>query len=285
MTRANLHLMPVASKVEVGEVESLAKGGQVLACDFSVNGAEKFTAEPWGYRRDSLVNIDHHAPTTEMARIRSSTNLALLWVKANGRAAAQDCVVINHTDCDSVLSSAIVLGDLEPLERYGAAAVAADHTGVPNRIVDLLQALDARRCYDLSLRNLRLLENGAPLEPAAQKALDERLRQRATAAELVREGRFTMKGSLAFAVLDEVVDGEFFPALLPNAVVILACSPRLEGPEKWNAKLRLGRAAPAGFSLHDPQLKELDKDYGGRWNAGSNRRGGGTSLPYEIYAE
>jgi len=256
----------------------------VIACDFYITGAETFTAEPWGYRCGRIINIDHHAPTPRMARLVSSANLALLWAREKGHAGATDRVVINHTDCDSVLSSGIVTGELEPLAAFGQAALAADHSGKPDPIADLLQALDARRDYDLSLRNLRCLLDGATLEPEAQAALDVRLGKRATAAQLVAQGRFTHIGPLAFAVLEEAVDGEFFPALLPQATLIVMCSPRPQELAHWNVKLRLGQAAPDGFSLHDLHLREFDEHYGGRWNAGSNKRGGGTSLTPEAYA-
>jgi hypothetical protein len=50
-------------------------------------------------------------------------------------------------------------------------------------------------------------------------------------------------------------------------------------------KLRLGAGAPEGFTLHDLHMTELDPAYGGRWNAGSNARAGGTAIPPERYAE
>ena len=49
--------------------------------------------------------------------------------------------------------------------------------------------------------------------------------------------------------------------------------------------MRLGLAAPAGFSLHALKTDDFDPDYGGRWNAGSNKRGRvGTLLSPETYA-
>lgn len=53
----------------------------------------------------------------------------MAYVKEEGIASPADCVVINHTDCDSVLSSAIIRGILPPEKRFGDAAIAADHTG------------------------------------------------------------------------------------------------------------------------------------------------------------
>ena len=50
-------------------------------------------------------------------------------------------------------------------------------------------------------------------------------------------------------------------------------------------KLRLGAAAPEGFTIHDLHMMELDPAYGGRWNAASNARAGGTAIPPTRYVE
>ena len=61
-------------------------------------------------------------------------------------------------------------------------------------------------------------------------------------------------------------------------------SSNLAASPLWNVKLRLGQAAPAGLSLHDLKLSAWDKNFGGRWNAGSNKRGGGTDIAPVDYA-
>jgi hypothetical protein len=266
-------------------VLAVAPSGTVYACDFYVTGAEDGAEMVGGYRLGRLVNVDHHAPTDRMARPVSSANLAIAHVGVFGVAGPGDSVVVNHTDCDSVLSSAILIGELAPEARFGNAAVAADHTGAENKIADLLQALDHSRDRDLSLRNLRLLLAERPVEPAAEAALADRRRKRERAKQAVADGKFRRLGGLAWAELDEAIDGEFFPALLPQAIVILVASPRRGCPGRWETKLRLGMAAPEGLSLHHLDLLVLDPHYGGRWNAGSNRRGGGTEMRPERYAE
>lgn len=107
------------------------------------------------------------------------------------------------------------------------------------------------------------------------------------AAEAVARGAVRYIGttrSVAVGVLEHALDGELFPALLPEAVVIMLAVRRADDRRRWDVKLRLGAGAPAGFSLHRLALRELDPGYGGRWNAGSNRRGGGTSMPPERWA-
>ncbi|MBA2355090.1 MAG: hypothetical protein H0V80_10530 [Acidobacteria bacterium] len=57
---------------------------------------------------------------------------------------------------------------LEPLEEYGAAAIAADHTGDEIPIADLLQALDDERNLDVSYSSLARLQKRQSLEPVAR---------------------------------------------------------------------------------------------------------------------
>lgn len=60
--------------------------------------------------------------------------------------------------------------------------------------------------------------------------------------------------------------------------------PREDVPRRWNVKLRLGNAAPPGFTLHDMKIPNWNPAFGGRWNAGSKKRGGGTSIEPRDYA-
>ena len=238
-----------------------------------------------GYAHGRIVNVDHHAKTVAMSRVVSSANLALLRVRAVGLPPADAVVVITHTDCDSILSAGIMSGRLAAEDRYGDAAIAADHTGDENAIADLLQALDRYRDVELSLDALMRLESGQPQTDAVAQKIAERRRKRDMAAECVRDGGVVMQGDIAVGHLPHSLDGEFFAPLLPRAVVILLAMPHDEHPERLEVKLRLGHAAPAGFSMHDLHVERFDFAHGGRWNAGSNRRGGGTTLRLDDYVE
>jgi hypothetical protein len=282
--KSQLRLLPLVNSIAAAEVLRVSSKQRIYACDFAIVGAEHFQEKPWGYEKGRLVNIDHHAPTPRMRARISSTNLAILHVHGRGIAKPDETVVINHTDCDSILSSAIMRGDLEPLEIFGEAAIAADHTGEENAIADLLQALDKRRDYEYSLRNLRLLLNGEELDDEGKAALDVRHTKRVKAAQLVESGTFEMENGVAWAELSDAIDGEFFPALLPDAVLIAMFSPCEGEAGKWNAKFRLGNAASPNFSLPDV-IASIDAGYGGRWNAGSNKRAGGLELSPHEYVE
>jgi hypothetical protein len=131
-----------------------------------------------------------------------------------------------------------------------------------------------------SLRNLRLfLDKGeSALEPEAAAGLADRRNKRIVAAELVASGRVRMNGRIAVGTLDEKIDGELFIPLLPEAHAILLFSPRRDFSDKWDVKLWFGSAAPCGASIHQMRMVELDPNYAGRWNAGSNSRNKGTTI-------
>jgi hypothetical protein len=264
-------------------MEDFANGHPTVACDCYVMGIEHVAERvPWGWRLGEHENIDHHAPVPQMARPISSTNLALVWVEACGPVRADVRVVINHTDADSILSAGIVSGLLAPKSEYGHAAIAADHTGEPHPVADLLQALDPLRSVADSFNALRILEDGGPLPEWAASRVATRHALRERTAGLV--SRFVLHDGVAWAALDHAIAGEFLPHHFPEAQVIVVGSPSHEREGRWTIKVRLGRAAPPGMTLDTLRLTEIDPAYGGRWNAGSTKRGGGSTMGPEAWA-
>ena len=150
-------------------------------------------------------------------------------------------------------------------------------------MADLLQALDKARDIELSFDALARLEAGLPQSDVVQEKLAERRGKRLAAAEMVRSGKVAMHGEFAVGEFAEAIDGELFAPLLPDAVIIMLSSPLTENTERREVKLRLGRAAPTGLSIHALGIRAFDPAYGGRWNGGSNKREGGTSLAVEEY--
>lgn len=288
-----IDLLPVFRAGNLDDLLARYPWGEILACDFYIAGAELGTNVPGGYRLDERVlNIDHHAPTARMSRVVSATNLAVEWHATNANtpadppnAADQAVVLINHTDCDSILSSGIVSGRLDPLPEYGRAALAADHTGEENDIADTLQALEPWRDVELSFVTLQAVEMGLTLPEPAREALARWRHKRECAAHYVAQGTVASDGLMAFGILDRETDGIFFPPLLPDAVLILLAVPKPNEIGTWIMKLRLGARAPEGFTIHDLHMTDFDRAYGGRWNAGSNARAGGTTMPPSRYAE
>jgi hypothetical protein len=276
-------LLTERGTVEPADLRALHEG-HIVACDCYVREAERWDPVPGGWAVDRLVNVDHHAPAARMEREVSSTNLALERAEACGPEPAGTITVVTHTDCDSVLSAGIVSGRLEPRAEYGDAAIAADHTGAEEGIADLLQALDPWRDLERSFGALARLEAARPLPRDAQALLDARRRDRDTARRLVASGSFVVDDFVAAARIGGRVDGEFFPALLPEAWLIVLALPLDATGRHWEIKVRRGLHAPSWLTVHALRIQEFDPRHGGRWNAGSNRRNGGTVLSPEAYA-
>lgn len=287
---------------EMVEAACPVTSARIYACDFYVKGIERHKDSfPGGYKFGRIYNVDHHAPVDDMAQRVTSTMLALKAIRAGTVTDEVAYTVINHTDCDSVLSSALIMGLLPIISptypdvhaALSRASLNADHTGEEDRVADLLQGLDEQRHGDRtdaqyleSLRNLLFLLDGKPLEPAAEYALEDRRRSRARAAELVQTGDVRQIGHtrrVAYGRLAEEIDGAFFVKPLPDAWVIMLASQHPDYPDKWVVKLRLGNGAPAGFNLQSLAISDVDPEYGGRWNAGSDKRGGGTAMAPEEY--
>ena len=288
-------IMPLRGRITPAEVEAECPGRRpIQVCDFYVQGAEQGEEVKGGVELGRILNVDHHAPLACMERPVTSTMLAAEYLRERRPAGPAAWVVINHTDCDSVLSSAMMMGLIEPTDYLVDASVCADHTGEEHPVADLLQALDEARVGDRterqyleSLRNLKLHLNHSALEPAAVRALRKRAADRAGARQLVDEGNVPTDRWLAVAVLDEEIDGSFFPAFLPDAAVIMLATRSGDDSGRWIVKLRLGNGAWPGLTLHKLGVSDWDSNFGGRWNAGGNKRGvpGGISIELEEYAE
>jgi hypothetical protein len=173
---------------------------------------------------------------------------------------------------------------LPPDEKFGLAAIVADHTGQPNKIADLLQSIQDRRDLAYSLDQLRLLLDGKPLDGAAQTLLEKRYADRERIKQIIDGNGFKTVGDVSYAVLDEKIDGVLVPALLPEAKLILLFSPMENDRSKWEVKFRAGMSAPRGFSLKKMGIEKVDEGFGGRWNAGGNKRGGGILADPGDYA-
>jgi hypothetical protein len=89
---------------------------------------------------------------------------------------------------------------------------------------------------------------------------------------------------VAWVELDRDADLLFLAGRIPTAAVVLLFTPRGDDSVRRNVQFRLGGGALAGLTLHDLRLAEFDRGYGGRWNAGSNKRAGGTDLAPAAYA-
>ncbi len=281
----NINLIKLTPVITKSDLRQIFPIGQLIACDFYVEGMEQdeFIGSGFQDLARQITNIDHHAPKAEMFRQVSSGNLAIEYVLERGSLPAEAITIINHTDCDSIISALIMRGYLPPEKIFFDAVLAADHTGQVNPISDLLQALDPKRSINFSVRNLAYLLQGKPLAPEAQQLLAERHQGRQETEQALQNGAVIQEGLVTVVRLSDNMRNEFLPALFPKAAVIMTTE-NGDSPDTWIARLRLGMAAPPSFTLFSLDLQaQLDPKIGGRWNAMANKRGGGTSLAINDY--
>lgn len=281
----SVNLLEESRYLTISDLVSKFPGKTIFVCDAYVRGIEKGISEGGILRLQNVISIDHHAPLKMFARKVSSVNLAICWVNKKGIAPKNAIVIITHTDYDSIISSLIMRGIILPEKIFGDMAIMADHTGEEDEIVDLLQSMSSAHDLEFSLRNLELWSKEEPIEEKAQKMLEDLKDERRRAEEAVSSGKFDMKGTVYYAKLNKKIESAFFTALIPGAAVILTFSPHRKHKGFWEVKTRLGAAAPEGLCLNKLGIDDFDSSWGGRWNAGSNRRGEGTKLTIEEYAE
>lgn len=295
--------LPEKSVVTYEEVEAARaeSGADILyACDFCIENIEPFEKEGY-FEEGQVINIDHHSEPMNYKRHVSSANLALEYIKNHPDFLQGSKALTHHTDCDSVLSTALMSGIIEPDERFGIAAIAADHTGMANEIADVLQAVkdgpdgdggekatpeDNKRKYLYSLGQLQNILSGKELDSKAQELYKKRLEERELLRNMIDGGRFQVVGEGGEIVYleseQEKFDATLLIGLFPQAKVIFTARQGSDG--KTIANVRLGLAAPNGTDVRDI-MTAIGEPFGGRWNAGANRRKGGSNYSAKEIAE
>lgn len=295
------------SNIPFEQVEELRQraGNQILyACDFYINGIEPYEQQGF-FQQGRIINLDHHSEAKSVSRVISSTNMVLEYKKKHPDYAKQNFgVVTHHVDCDSVLSTLILRGVLAPEERFGIAAIAADHTGEANDIADLLQAIkrgpegnenmatveENKARFEYVVKNLHAFLNNQPIDESARIMLNHRLEQRAGLEDLKNKGEFGSAGKNQEVIfLPTEASGRLDPTLLigvfPNAKVIFTYYQLPNGNYIYNC--RLGKDAEIGTDLRQVMAKS-GLQFGGRWSAGANKRqtsGAGTPIKPKDYAD
>lgn len=215
-----------------------------------------------------VYSYDHHGPDIRMNRQVSSASLACQQMLRGS--APFSHAFGTHTDADSILSFFILLTGSTDIGLC-ESAIAADHTGAENPIADALQAVSELRDLELSFTCLQACLEEKALPDKAVQLLETRLHDRARALKYVREGVIQYAGHGVYVgKFEAIIPGELFPALLPDAKVIVLVSSLSSGFKE--IKVRAGLMFPEGHSLNLLGLT----GYGGRWNAGSTKRFGGT---------
>jgi len=280
-----VEVLPKTSKVTLKDLRSRFPDGPIVVCDCYVDQAESGQEREWGYELPGQVfNIDHHAPTEKMTRQISAGVQAAQWVKERGVPPRDWAVVVNHTDADSVISSAIMRGWLPPREEFQQAVLAADHTCEPNALAHTLQALEPAQDLRLSLTTLAALLQGQPLPERALAYLEQSQKEKSLARDAFDRGQYLEQSGVAVLFPDSKVEGDMAVPLFPQAQVVVVAYPADSG-SRWDIKVRLGPKARPGLTLNSLKLRQFDKHFGGRWNAGSTTRSGGTDKTPQDYLE
>ena len=219
-----------------------------------------------------------------MRRIVSSGNLASRYIELKGSLPKEYTVVANHTDCDSVIST-LLMGDIiNPHQELNAAVIAADHTGEENLIADLLQGLDKLRDFNFSVSELLKLLSGQELSPVSLSAIQRRQDVRNELKTILSNPEhLTFYGNVALIQSPISINAELVTPLLADAVAIIILEPRNpmdvtnDSPNVYVSRIRLGlKGMELGLNLHNLQINDgVSPHWGGRWNAGSDNRGGG----------
>ena len=267
----NIFLVEKKSENTVSELKDRFPSKKICVCDFYVSGSEDGEIDENGVTNYcDLLIVDHHIPDRYyMSWKISSTVIANRFVSKNGPLTDEYVIVVNHTDTDSILSSLIMSGKLEPdTEHYDQAAIAADHTGKENVISDLLQSFEDDRSLKTSIEMLF-------------KILEKRLWVRKEMKRRIANNEFEMNDGIALITIDQKIDACLLVDALPAAEAIVVVSPMPEGSRgKWRIRVRLG----IGNLSEAIELNKLNlPDTGGRWNAVSTSRNGGTNIEPEKY--
>lgn len=261
------------------ELEKIAGTDKICICDFYVEGAENWNYQNNILKEGNFINIDHHSPITQLRKHISSGNIAKKYVQKYNILDDDYFVIVNHLDCDSIISSFIMLGILEPTQELMRSVIAADHTGEENQISDLLQSVEHTRNIDFIANNLFKLMKGQKLENEAIQMMAIRRKNRERIDSMIKSNKYQKEGKISYFITDSNLDPTLLVSLLPQSKAIMVSSKSKKDVNKWIHRIRLG------MNEENKSLKEIDlPDFGGRWNAGSTRRHGGTLIEPKEYA-
>jgi hypothetical protein len=275
----------------------------IFVCDMNIKGIEgnkDSCLMEYGYKFQGVVdgrevtiyNIDHHGNDETFFKPISSANLAGVFMsKYSSEVDEKDFeVIINHADCDSISSSYIIsnqIKDEEILNKLGEAAICADHLGAENDICDLLQSLEDFRDYNLSIKSLENYLNGEEQSTAIKESVIKRKKDRETIKELSKNIKIT-HGGVAYIISKDPTDVGFLNCYAPDEALLVCYFQDFinkDGENILSAKVRLTKKGMnKGLNLKNIMLN-VDERFGGRWNAGGNRRNNGCTCSMEEYLQ
>ncbi|MEP7166405.1 MAG: hypothetical protein ABI758_00320 [Candidatus Woesebacteria bacterium] len=266
------------------------------------------------YSRDGkvLLNVDHHNDEAGKT-VNFSTTHQVISAKREHLLDAdnQDQItVINHDDTDSVAALLLATHAHVPQSvntLFAEAATAADHTGEPNAIVNIVDTMYKLGDLDALVILLNaFLHHEKLCFPTPQ--LQEKFERYSNQPERIREylesivrgvksphgkGSYDqMSGILRLEPKDKAIDTiRVLPIVrqlqLP-VTIIMTSELKDKDTNFWKISLRSGPSFPAKLSLMQVAKKlKLEKyGYGGRLNAGGigRHRGEKTLTPDQLFA-
>ncbi len=275
------------------------------------DGQRRFLATRYDSGTRALLNIDHHNEVASRTQNFSTTHQVISAVGEGvfDPANKDQIALVNHDDADSVL--ALLLSthrDVPPeiISLFAEAAKAADHTGEPNRLVNLVDSF--YKTFDLA--HLVPLVNAL----IAQEEIlitDERIRRKFEKYEMQPQ----IITDFILAILkneesphgtgyydeeakifrysphdDSMVTSRVLPITLQMGLpvsVIMTYSVADLTTNWWKISLRAGPDFPKGLTLEEmaKQLRLEQFGYGGRRDAGGmgRYRGEKTITPAEVF--
>ncbi len=147
-------------------------------------------------------------------------------------------------------------------------------------VIDQLDRTALVPSIELSFKSLGQLLQGKELNPLVARALEGRLSARSAWEMRLRNGDITSypNGTLVSVISGQLTQDpypEFLKALVPEAALILVFHQVPEQDDFLQVRALTGNTLPEHLSLGDESIitQELVPGFGGRKDAGSNRRG------------
>src|SRR5258706_984702 len=281
----------------------------IIVLDFALRSSEmksqpvvdsqgRFLASKYDFQNRVLLNIDHHNEYASKTKDFSTTHQVIITIqeKIFNPIDPEKVVLVNHDDTDSVLSLLLSTHRNVPskvIDLFAEAAKAADHTGEPNRLANLIDSF--YKTYDLDnlIPLINLLISGEKLIFTDEK-IQQKFEKYETQPELIKdylsvvlkneqsqygEGFYDVETKiLRLSPKDKAIDTS---RVLPITIqmdlpvsIIMTYSILDSATNWWKISLRAGPSFPKGLTLEE-MAKQLNLEqfgYGGRRDAGGMGR-------------
>lgn len=278
---------------------------------FSFDRSQRFLATQYRQGSRKILNVDHHNPAASQTPLFSTTHQVISAVQEGilNPGGEDQIALVNHDDSDSVLALLLAIHGQVPapiIELFAQAAEAADHTGEPNQLVNLIDAF--YRTFDLPhlvpLINALMYDQELvfPNPETGQKFAEYEQQPEVIRKYLqdITSNRQSEHGGGFYDQASRILCLEpknnsintirIFPITeqlsLPVSIIMMS-SPLDAQKSRWKISLRAGNAFPQGMTLEQlaARLQLQTYGYGGRRDAGGLGRhtGGKDITPHQMF--